>query len=485
MLLGFMVRWFFVGIVVGVASASFFVWVSGAWVALALAVAVSAVWSRGRSAWCVVAFCVGVSCGMWRTESILDRWRSASVDFQERFVDGEARVLGEGTVNSFARMIPVRFHSCESEPCPREKVLIQAALADQWRPGETMRVSCSLELPENRDDSFDYRMYLAKEGVGFICRPKAIEHFGDTPGFRDRILLERGRLEKGLSSAVPEPENGLLQGLIFGGSDRLSRDMRDRFARTGLSHIVAVSGYNVMLVAQYLLLAGIAVGLWRKQAFWVALTGVWLFVVVTGAEASAVRAGIMGTLGFVALQSGRLAGPGRLFSLAAGGMLLINPLLLRYDIGFQLSFLATATLIFVLDRMRFSRGSEESFGSQLRETVLATLLIEIVVAPILLINFGFASLVSIPANALVLPIVPVAMMTTFLGVIVGLFIPAGINIFAWLAYGAGSFVVAVVRFFSDLPWATVEWQMPWWAVLTWYGILGTVFFLVESRVRKS
>ena len=124
---------------------------------------------------------------------------------------------------------------------------------------------------------------------------------------------------------IPAPQSGLLIGLLLGGDGQLPKTVQDNFSKTGMTHIVAVSGYNVTIIAEYLMLFFLFLGLWRRQAFWVSILGIFLFVLMVGFPSSAVRAGVMGMLLLWAMKNGRLANSQNAIVFSAAVMLLINP----------------------------------------------------------------------------------------------------------------------------------------------------------------
>jgi len=207
------------------------------------------------------------------------------------------------------------------------RVLVSANKFPEYAYGDKINLDCMLQLPKNQD-SFDYRMYLAKDGIFYLCQKPKIELLASGQGnnLYAGILQIKNKFNDNINRLIPSPEAGLLSGLILGGSVGLPDELKTNFSRTGLTHIIAVSGYNVTIVAEYLMLLGIFLGLWRKQAFWFAIVGILIFVIMTGLSASAVRAGVMGTLLLFAMKNGRLANAQNAVLAAAGIMLFFNPL---------------------------------------------------------------------------------------------------------------------------------------------------------------
>ncbi len=417
----------------------------------------------------------------------MDRVSHDRLDWQASFVEhtikGEASVSGEWSQNSFSASVPITWERCFDSDCPALRSLLTVPIVQPWVTGELVRVECRLTLPKNFSDDFDYVSYLAKEDIGTICTPKKIPERLHEVSWESGLFHIRQQLERSLSASVPEPENGLLAGLIFGGSQRLPATLQNDFKKTGVSHIVAVSGYNVLIVAEILLLFGIVLGLWRSSATWFAVGGIWLFALVTGAGASVLRAALMATIVLLATQFGRLVAPWRLMILMLMPLLWFNPFLLRYDIGFQLSCIATAVLLF------WFLGDDErddSSGWRMMYTLMkATLMIEVFVAPLLLSQFGFVSTVSLLSNVLILPFVPIAMALAFVTAVSGLVLPWTLNVFAWLGYLLARYMLEVVAYLGQQPWSTVSLPVSWWGIILWYAGWGWIWYRYQRKKRMN
>lgn len=335
------------------------------------------------------------------------------------------------------------------------KILVRTELYREFKYGDKIELRCQPEIVENSSEDFDYKMYLAKDGIYYICKKaEIIKLESDKNNLYSLILTGRHKLEENINKVIPEPEASLANGILFGGN-RLSKEKQAIFAQTGMTHIVAVSGYNVTIIAQYLMLIGIFLGLWRRQAFYFAFLGIILFVAMIGFPSSAVRAGVMGLLILWAIKNGRLATADNALVLAGAMMLLINPLLLRRDIGFQLSFLATLGLIKLAPFWEnYLMGKLKSLG--FIEIVLMTISAQIFVLPIIMYNFHTFSAVSILANVLVLPIVPMTMLLVALTAIGGLvFYPLAL-LFGWMSYFLLKYVIGIIAWLGSFSWSALE-----------------------------
>jgi competence protein ComEC len=362
-------------------------------------------------------------------------------------------------------------------------MLIQTPQYPEYVYGDLLEISCIAKAIENKDASFDYQMYMAKEGVLYQCDKSKVSKIGENHGSRiySKILLARASFENKIVKVIPAPYGALASGLLFGGSSGLSKEIKNDFSRTGMSHIVAVSGYNVTIIAGYLILLGIFLGLWRKQAIWFALVGIVLFVIMTGLPASAVRAGVMSGILLWAMKNGRLANSENAIIFAGAIMLIINPLLLRWDVGFQLSFLATLGIVVSASFWEKSFAKKhKAFG--ITEVITLSLSAQIFVLPIIAYNFQTVSLISLLANVLILPIIPLSMLLVFLVCVFGfIFYPLSV-LFAWFSFLLLYYEIKMVHLLAEFPWASVSVEKvnPWWVFL-YYCILILGVYVLKKR----
>jgi len=373
------------------------------------------------------------------------------------------------------------------------KIMITAPIYPEYFYGDEVRLSCALKIPKNK--TFDWRMYLAKDDILYECDKPKIE--SSPAGGRENkgnkayrfILKIKNKLGENIEKLIPAPQSGLMIGLILGGDDKLSKDIQNNFSTTGMTHIVAVSGYNVTIVAEYLMLLGIFIGLWRRQAFWFAVAGIILFIAMTGFPSSAVRAGVMGILLIWAMKNGRLANSQNAIIFAAAVMLLINPLLLRWDIGFQLSFLATLGIIYVYPVFQNYLIKRVETGlkpvSTLAEILFLTLSAQIFVLPVILFNFQKLSLISPLANLLVLPIIPLTMLLGFVAVISSFIFYPLAQIFSWLAYLPLKYETTVIDYLASLKYSSIEVHLSWWGVVIWYIVLILIISALRGKLSSQ
>lgn len=423
----------------------------------------------------VVGFClIFFVLGIWRFNSEVEDLNKHQ---ESRKFKGEIQIVKEPQVKNGRKQI-----IAETEEGWR--FLFFSGVYDDYFYGDKVRISCGLTLPENREASrFDYRMYLAKDGIFYICWKPDGEIFerGGGNSFYTWMLKIKNGLSLKIGEKIPFPESGLLEGLLLGGDAGLSDKIKEDFSRTGMSHITAVSGYNVTIIAEYLMLLGIFFGLWRRQAFWVAILGIFLFIFLIGFPPSAVRAGIMGGLILLAMKKGRLADSENAILLSAALMLFWNPLLLRYDIGFQLSFLATLGIVLTYPFLNEYLLKSQKHLSAPLEILCLTLSAQIFVLPVIFYNFESLSIVSPLANLLILPIIPLTMLLGFLMILTNfIFSPLAV-LFSWIVYLPLRFETSVISFLASFRFSSVEVSFPGWGVWAWYLVLAASIFIIRRR----
>ena len=225
-----------------------------------------------------------------------------------------------------------------------------------------------------------------------------------TPGnFLSAALYSfRGELGETIDSSLSPPYSSILGAMMLGENDRLSYELKDELNRSGTRHIISISGMHVVVLANMIIGLCILFGLYRGKAFYFAVGFIVLYVIMVGAPASAVRAGIMGGIVFFAQKTGRVSQSKRLLVLAAALMLAVNPLIMKFDIGFQLSFLATLGIAMTSSWVREKLFFVPNF-LDIRNTISMTIPATLFTAPILAFNFEQFSIISLPANILVVP----------------------------------------------------------------------------------
>jgi competence protein ComEC len=419
-------------------------------------------------------------CGIWLTDRALVKASETKYDGQN--ISSDVRIIKQPQAKQFKQDAVVEFVGHEEFG----NVLARMDLYPEYKYGDVLSISCILKTPSNEGLDFDYRMYLAKDKIRYVCDVKNVtRREGESArGFFGLLIGLKNTLERSVSQNIPSPEAALGGGVVFGGSAGLSKEIKNDFSRTGMTHIVAVSGYNVTIIAEYFLLVGIFLGLWRKQAIWFALIGIAIFVAMIGMPSSAVRAAVMGSVLLWAMKHGRIANSKNAIVFAGGVMLALNPLLLRWDIGFQLSFLATIGIV-ILSPLWESRWIKKNKVLGITEMILLTLSAQIFVLPIIAYDFKTFSVLSLLANIAVLPLVPLVMLLVFCTAVFGaIYAPLALP-FAWISYVFLHYIIWIIGAISEIPWAAKEVSINVWGVVVYYVIISGLLYIISRRRRKK
>lgn len=388
------------------------------------------------------------------------------------------------------------------------KILVTAPLYPTYQYGDKVAVACKAYRPENQDGStFRYDKYLGKDGIWLTCLNPTITAVSSGNGnflFRN-ILIFKSAVQEKIEKLWSEPEASFMAGLLYGSKAGLPPELMDNFSKTGLTHIIAVSGFNVTIIATVLMTVLIYCGLWRQQAFWATIFGILLFIIFTGLSASAVRAGIMATVVLTGQYLGRLSRMGNVLVFTAALMMLVNPYVLAWDAGFQLSFLATLGLVYLSpvlltvipnareESLSVSSVSQRFFAEFIlsganvlkmtirvtRDPFIQTLSAIISTLPLILYQFGRLSLVAPLVNVLILWIIPPLMLLGFGAIVFSfMFFPLG-HLVAWFAHIGLQYVIILVNWFGERSWSAAQFQLPWWGMTAMYIIL--IWYVQKKR----
>jgi competence protein ComEC len=328
------------------------------------------------------------------------------------------------------------------------------------RPGLLVRVGGRLEAPP--DD--DYGRYLSRSGVASTIRARSLEIIGEEAGPGSLVEHLRRAGDEALTKALPEPEAGLASGIIIGLRERVDRDLAAAFTAAGVSHVVAISGWNIAIVGATI---GALLRRWSRRRRSVAvLAAVVAYTVLTGASASVLRAAVMASVVLLAREAGRAGHAAAALGWAVVGLLTADPGYVM-DPGFALSAAATGGLIAWATPLaaRLSAWQDGRLPSWLCESLAVSLAAEAATLPIALAWFGRFALLSPIVNLFVVPLVAPAMAAGGLALVAGtaamLGAPAPVAMaFGLPAWAALGLMVGMVQTVSALPFASIMLEPP-------------------------
>ncbi|MBU0646373.1 ComEC family competence protein [Patescibacteria group bacterium] len=336
------------------------------------------------------------------------------------------------------------------------RVLVYLPQYPEYHPTDRLTFSCRLAKPEPIQ-SFRYDRYLASKDILAICYyPESIERRPD-PAFSlvAGILSVKQYLIGRLHLIIAEPHASFLSGLLFGGSSSLSRDLQEDFSRTGTSHILAASGFNVSLISFVFLSWILTTRLGRRKSLILTALLIGVYVIMAGATPAVLRAALMAGLVLVSLGIRRKPYLPNMFLLVLAVLLMANPKILLSDPGFQLSFVATFAILALTPKWQpYFTFLPERFG--LRDSFVASLAAITLTLPIVLWHFGAVSLVAPLVNFLILPALPYLMALTLAAIIasfIHLNLAIIISVPAWII---SSLILHLIVWYGALPYASLH-----------------------------
>lgn len=344
--------------------------------------------------------------------------------------------------------------------------------------GDRLELSGALTTPRTaaRPGDFDYRVYLARRGIFSLMKPEQARLIASDQGHPliTALLRFRDQARWVLLRELPEPQAALAVGILLGLQSSIPDEVLDHFSATGTSHILVISGWNITIISAALYSLADGMKLERRKAFWTILITIWVYTLFVGATPTVIRAAVMGSIVVIGQRLDRPAHAWTTLFAACWAMTLWNPQTL-WDMGFQLSALATASLF------AYGKGTEAllmrtplraGWLDWAREALTATLAAQILALPLILYAFGNLSLIAPLANVAMLPMVPSAMLFGAIALVGGMiWLPLG-QLLALPAYLFLAWLTEGARLFGQLPWAAVQLPpFPLWLLLAYYAIV--------------
>jgi competence protein ComEC len=372
-------------------------------------------------------------------------------------------------------------------------LLVRVLPNETYVYGERIRLRGKLVTPPENEE-FSYRDYLAGQGIhAYMSRTEVtrLPGAGGNPirraiyGFKDKAL-------ENIYLIFPDPEASLMAGILLGVDTGLPPDLQQAFKDTGTAHIIAISGFNIAIIAGlFFTFFSRAFGQLRGSIF--AILGIALYTFLVGADAAVVRAAIMGSISLLVMQLGRRNDGLNALMLSALIMALFNPNI-PWDVGFQLSFFATLGLILYAEpfhnwavrviRRYASPGTAQRIAAPVSDYFLLTLAAQLTTLPIMAYHFKRISLVSLIANPFILPVQPAVMIVGGLAVILSLiWLPLG-AVAAFAAWPFAAFTIRLVELFHLLPnGVIILGDLSLWVVILFYVAL-LAWTLARPRVMQ-
>jgi competence protein ComEC len=377
-------------------------------------------------------------------------------------------------------------------------VMLYAPRYPAYGYGDLLEVTGKLETPVNFAD-FDYEGYMAKQSVysTMLYPGITLDSGGHGPVFLDWIYGLRHKLADIMARTLPEPQASLAQGIVLGLRGNIPDDVNTDFARSGTTHVLAISGMNLTIIAGLLaLVLGRIIGKRFYLYVWLTLAVIWFYTVISGASPSVMRAAIMASLFLIAELLGRQKNAGPALCFAAAVMIAFNPLVL-WDASFQLSVLSMAGIIFLYPLLlggishwiEKARNRGIDLGSSLNfvlESFAMTLAATLAVWPASAAYFGMVSLAAPLATLLAVPVLPAIMILGAFSALAGLIYFPIAQVIGWVVWLFVTYLLLVARGFAHLPHVVLTTgDISTILIPSYYGLIIFTVWMLARRKRAK
>ncbi len=371
------------------------------------------------------------------------------------------------------------------------QVLVYAPPATDARPGDHVRATGTLTTPGTWD-RFSYRDYLARSGIYSLMRDGIIETVTPAESVSPLITLRQQAAEH-IAAALPEPAAGLLTGILLGNERGIAPEVADAFSVTGTAHVIAISGFNMVLISGMVIGALRRLRVPRRAAAVISISVIVTYTIFVGASAAVTRAAVLCVLLVIAENTRRKTYTPASLAFAALLLSLINPTVL-WDAGFQLSFFAALGLAAfsepIAKRLNplFGLADEAkdapTFGQNLRaliaEPLITTLAVAIFIVPLTALHFGRLSAIMPLVNVLIIPVQPAILVLGGLATLIAFVAPVVAQVIYWLTLVPLTWTIEIVRLFARVP-AFDTYPHPNFIAVTLTALIGVAMLTAKPR----
>lgn len=400
---------------------------------------------------------------------LLGGWRGAAV-FQE--IQGYEPLLGQSVqVKGVVLDDPVYDDSGQFDFRVGEIVVDGESMYGQLRvKGRVLDIT--------RGDTVDVGGQL-REGFGNYQAAVYFANVQVTQKSNSLPLQVRSQFFSVIYTILPEPQASLALGFLVGLRSTLPEDFEQQLRIAGLTHIVVASGYNLTILVR---IARRVFARWsRYQALAASLMLVAIFIMISGASPSIVRAGVVTVLSLLAWYYGRSFKPLLILSLSAALTAFYNPLYIWSDLGWWLSFLAFSGVM-ILAPLLSARLFKHKHPPLLAQIAIESFAAQLMTVPLVLYVFGDISLVALAANLAVVPLIPLTMLASFIAGLSYIIIGKALALLTFPANILLSYIVSVSQLFAAPPWAQRSFQLGAMSMILTYGTIITVIFILHTKV---
>ncbi len=358
------------------------------------------------------------------------------------------------------------------------KILVKISSYPEYQYGDLLNFNGMIKFPDQKSNS-----YLEKDNIFATADFPKIDLMRENQGSKIYSFLYSikdnfiGNLKKSLSAE----QSAFLSGIILGEREDFSKEFKKQMSISGTTHLVALSGYNISILI-FVVSSLLGWFFSRRTSFYFSILLIVAFVLMVGAQASVVRAAFMGGILLLANKVSRVYSFRNSIVTAAFIMVLLNPKVLAFDLGFQLSFLALMGIAYLYPATKnFWRFAKEAGFLSWRENLLTTISAQAMVFPVLISNFGNFSLLAVLSNVLILSLIPLTMSLGFILGMLGFVSSALSLIFGWFVNLIVSYEIFVIKFFGSMEILRINHLSPFF-IFVYYLALAVFIVCVHRRL---
>jgi competence protein ComEC len=403
--------------------------------------------------------------------------------YNEKKVIFEGKIIKEPELKEDKILLTVKAEKMNNQKVSG-KVLVLTQAYPIYQYGQILEIDCKLEKVYDLNQF--YHEYLASNDIYSTCFSSKIKILKENKGnlFFLLIFKLKEKVKNLIDQNLTEPQGYLFSALILGLKKNFPNEVIEWFRKTGTSHIIVISGMHILILIKLLESLFFYFGFSRNFVFYLVSFIIIFYIVLTGASPSAIRAGIMGILLLFAFKVNRLYQPINAILLALFLMLLFNPKLLLWNVGFQLSFLSILGLIYlspILNHLLKDLIKYEAIRKSLSTTFGAYLF----TLPLVLYYFGNLSLSAFLANILILGILPYLMFLGFIFIVFGLFFNFLAKILIWPVWLLLTYILFVIKFLANVPFLSFNLkQIPLFLLIFLYIILIFITIKLNQKYKS-
>jgi competence protein ComEC len=385
-------------------------------------------------------------------------WSSARLDALDRSPlsllvgrGGHARlaVTAGARRGMFAQRLPARVLRFDGQGVGGERAELELPLGRSPPQGALIDALVVVRAPKGPSHGFDERTWLRRQGIHVVLRVDGWEQVGRRGGLGGAGDRLRGWLARGSAPGVAGERRAVLEGILLGDDARLTDSLKTSFQRSGLYHLLAVSGQNVVLLAAGVLGLAVLLGLPRWCGHTGALAAIVGYVLAVGPQPSVIRAAVSGGAVSVAWLLGRERDAWHVLLLAAIVLLAWNPYAL-FDAGFELSFAAVVAIFVLAPPLRAALDGYPGPG-WLKAAVSISVACSVATAPLLWLQFGRVPMLGVVANALAEVAVGPLLGLAFVAAIVDPVAPPVADALAYVNGLLAAYIAACARLVGAVP----------------------------------